>query len=137
MKIQIGIIVLLLAIISNGCGEKKTRKRIIGEWNLVELTATDTWGFSKPCTGSGTLKLMDDGSYTMQMTASSDYGNYNANDFGNYELIEDATNILFFRTNPMIDTIDVHLFLVTRTDLKISYRDPDSNLSYLAIFEKN
>lgn len=122
----------------SSCGDKKKLKRLSGDWTLVSLTVTDKWGFTKNSTSTGTMTFDDCCSYNATINASSDYGTYTRSDSGSYEIVNDGLDIRFIRSSlPTADSIEAHIYLLTKNELKISYKEPDTEMTYLAIFEKN
>ena len=140
MNKTLTILALFVLIIS--CGEKRVKRIVPGTWTLVSIEGTDSWGFTKEYSGTGQLIFEDcDNStcaYSINIDATGGYGEYTRSDSGVYDVVLDATNIRFIRTSlPQIDTVDAHIFQLTKTDLKISYKERGSDVSYLVVFSKD
>lgn len=127
-----------MSVLLLSCGDKKKLRRLSGNWTLVSLTATDKWGFTKECNATGSMTFNDCCDYNANISSTSDFGSYNRDDSGSYSIVNEHTEIRFIRTSlPSADTIDAHIYLLTRDELKIMYKEPDTQISYLAIFNKD
>lgn len=113
-----------------------------GTWNVVKHRITDQFGFTDICDGSGTLTIGNckkgDCTYEFIFNSTCSATSYSWQESGTYTIINKGSDFNIIRENQdgSTDTFKYHIYLLTKTDLKVDFYDAASDTWHLFVFDR-